>query len=75
MRVRDSDLEVMEQRVNALLRNVKVKVAHRYNYTAIDLTKPDGSIIDTLLVGLTKKEAYEILEAISSLLLHETLKQ
>ena len=61
MRVNKQDLAIREERVNSLLKKVKVKVAFRYNYAAIDLANDKGIMIETLAAGLTKPQVYEIL--------------
>jgi hypothetical protein len=67
------DLAYKETHVNCLLKKCKLKVAYRYNYVAIDiLDKNSGNMKDTLIAGLTKRQAYDILEAISRILLLET---
>jgi len=66
--MRKKDLSIKEQRVNDLLENIKGKIAYRYDYTAIDLVYPDGTMHDTLTAGLTKREAYQILDAIEAIL-------
>jgi len=51
--------------------NVRVKPARRYSYTAIDMyVLKDGEerMIDTLVAGLTKTQAYEFLRAFRMLL-------
>jgi len=63
MRITKEDLEAMEERVNELLRRIKLRISYRYNYVAIDIEQ-NGRIFDTLLAGLTKKEAYDMLYAI-----------
>jgi len=71
-RVSKEDLEHMERRVNSYLKNIQLKVAGRYNYIAIDIYKRDGSVLDTLAAGLTKREAYEILRCIAEVLRRES---
>jgi hypothetical protein len=70
MRVTEKDLRIQEKRVNDLLKNIQVKVAFRYNYTAIDLVK-NGVMTDTLITALSKRMALDILEAIERLLRYE----
>jgi hypothetical protein len=70
MRITKENLKIQEERINYYLKNVKVKVAFRYNYVAIDLQK-DNAIIDTLITGLSKPMCSEILEAIERLLKYE----
>jgi hypothetical protein len=58
--------------INAKLEKIQIRVAHRYNYTAIDLyDKQTGEYMFPLIAGLTKRQAYEILEAINTILRHE----
>jgi hypothetical protein len=66
-RITKKDLTVKEGRVNELLKNIKLKVSYRYNYIAIDITK-EGKILDTLIAGLTKPQAYDILECLERVL-------
>ena len=66
------DLKLAESLANLYLKRVKLRVEGRYGYTAIDLTHPDGRVIDTLIAGLTKRQALQILQAIKRLLSFET---
>ena len=76
MRTTYSQLKELEKRVNHYLRNVKVRVSKRYDYYAIDLYHPSGEYqLDTLVSGLTAKEAREILEALANVLWYEFEKQ
>ena len=64
-------LEEKAALVNRLLNytGYEVKISGRYGYTAIDLVKENSdSDIATLATGLTKKEAFLILDAIHELL-------
>jgi len=75
MRIKKKDLEAKERHVNQLLDKIKLKVCYRYNYVAIDILK-EGRVYDTLVAGLTKKQAYQILDAIDRvLLLNRFLKE
>jgi len=67
MRITKADLEVKEKRVNQLLKKIQLKIAGRYGYTAIDIYEGDR-LRDTLISGLTKREAYNILDAIETIL-------
>ena len=71
MRVSKQDLKAKEERVNSLLKKAKVKVAFRYNYVAIDLMDNRGVMVSTLVAGLTKAQAHEILWCIERVLLME----
>jgi hypothetical protein len=71
MRITKNDLKVKEERVNGLLRNVKLKVGFRYDYTAIDVADKEGRIISTLISGLTKRQAFYILDSIEQVLRYE----
>lgn len=71
MRIRKSDLENAEDRVNALLNNIKLKVSYRYGYTAIDILDDKGRVLVTLVAGLTKREAYDVLHAIHTVIREE----
>jgi len=70
MRVTKRDLEKKVERVNYLLRNVKLKVAYRFGYTAIDVMK-NNVPFETLISGITKRQAYDILDCIERLKLLE----
>jgi len=63
MRIRRRDLEAMEERVNEVLERVKLRISYRYDYVAIDIEQK-GRVFDTLVAGLTKREAYDVLYAI-----------
>jgi len=70
-RITWSDLEAKEKRLNEILEpitTVRVKVEGRYGYTAIDMYNvgEDGRrmMIDTLIAGLTKGQANDVLYAI-----------
>jgi len=71
--ITQKDLKEREQSVNALLNMVKLKVARRCGNTAIDICHPKGRAKDTLLAGLTKRQAYDVLYAIKMVLVHEKL--
>jgi len=71
VRVTSRDLKVKEERVNALLREVKVRVGRRYDYTAIDMTDDEGKVLDTLAAGLTSREAFTILDCLENVLRRE----
>ena len=69
MRITDRDLRIKEEVVNGLLRKISLKVTRRYDYTAIDIySKTTGEFIDTLAAGLTKRQAFEVLESIERVL-------
>jgi len=70
-RIGKKDLEAVERRVNSMLRKIQLKVSSRYGYTAIDITDKRGNMIGTLATGLSKRQAYEILEAIAEVLMRE----
>jgi hypothetical protein len=70
-RISKQDLELKERRVNELLRKINVKIAYRYDYTAIDMYDKNGKMLDSLIVGLTKPEAFTILDALENILRHE----
>lgn len=71
MRITKKDLENMEKQLNLLLKNISVKVCYRYNYVAIDLYSKNNNCIDTLITGLTKKETYDYLSSLRTLLNYE----
>jgi len=76
IRITDKDLKVKEKAVNELLDKVQVKIGHRYSYTAIDLvSKENNTMITTLIAGLSRKEAFEFLEAIQTLLRYEKVRK
>jgi hypothetical protein len=66
-RVSKEDLAVKEKRVNDLLKNIGLRVSYRYGYVAIDIMR-NGNIMETLIAGLTKREAYDILDSIERVL-------
>ena len=68
MRVRVKDLDEICERVNKLLRNIYLRVERRYNYFALDVYGKDGELIDTLASGLTKRDVYNILLSVETVL-------
>jgi hypothetical protein len=70
-RITQSDLDIREERVNDLLKELgsklRLKVGGRYGYTAIDLLK-DDRMYNYLIAGLTKREADNILYCIERIL-------
>ena len=64
-RIRQEQLKNMEKRVNEALKGTghTVLTGGRYGYTAIDIGYEGvpHSLQSTLLTGLTKREAYDIL--------------
>jgi hypothetical protein len=70
MRVREADLELAEKVTNSYLKSVQLKVGYRYGYTAIDIVR-DGQVIDTLVAGLTKGQAFDLLTTVQKLLILE----
>jgi hypothetical protein len=64
-------LDAMAERVNARTKSVKLKVARRYDYYAIDMYSPNGNVIDTLIAGLSARETEDILSAIERVLMKE----
>jgi len=71
MRITKKDLEIKEGRLNPFLPKVKIKLSYN-SYIAINLEK-DGQIIDTLVSGLTKKQAYNILVVVEIIVIHNFL--
>jgi len=65
VRVGRKELKFAENRVNYLLKNIRLKVSSRYGYKAIDICDKNGNVIDTLIAGLSGKEAWNILDAIA----------
>jgi hypothetical protein len=70
MKITKRDLETKQERVNSLLRKIKVRVGYRYGYTAIDIIR-NGNVYETLIAGLTKREAYDILDCIEEIMFLE----
>lgn len=68
MRISKEELERQERFVNTLLSNVKVKVAYRYGYVALDLYSANGICLSTLVAGLTKAEAFTILDVLETII-------
>jgi hypothetical protein len=65
-------IERMAKRVNERLKNIELRPAYRYGYTAIDVfDKKTGHMKETLISGLTKREAFEILFIIEYVLRQE----
>ena len=63
-RVTKVQLDNMCEAVNTCFEKSAVIVAGRYNYTALDLGwKHSSSIQSTIATCLTKRQAYEILDA------------
>lgn len=72
MRIKTDDVAASADRLNSFLKRVNVRVAGRYGYTALDLVdKEGGAVVDTLIAGLTKREAKEFLDAMERLLRYE----
>jgi len=71
MRITKKDLEIAEKRVNDLTKQCNIRVSYRYNYVALDLETKQGTTFDTLVTGLTKREAHRILYAIEQVLSFE----
>jgi hypothetical protein len=69
-KITKKDLAVKEKRVNDLLKNIGLKVSYRYSYVAIDIMR-EGNVMETLISGLTKREAYDILDSIERVLVLE----
>jgi hypothetical protein len=70
-RITKEDLEIKSKRVNEYLKKINLIPAYRYDYTAIDITDKTGRMIDTLIAGLTKREAFDILSSIENVLRRE----
>jgi len=70
VRITRKDLEAKEMRVNLLLHRISLRVGGRYGYTAIDIYR-NGKLVDTLVAGLTKKQAYTVLDCIERVLREE----
>jgi len=70
--VTKEDLKRKESYVNQLLTKIKLKVAYRYDYVAIDIINPKTNLpTHALIVGLTKRRAWFILDAIEQVLRRE----
>jgi hypothetical protein len=65
-------LDAMADRVNARTKNIKLKVARRYDYYAIDMYSPDGHVIDTLVAGMNARETENVLSSIERLLVYDS---
>jgi hypothetical protein len=65
-------LDAMAERVNARTKNVKVKVARRYDYYAIDMYDSEGHVIDTLVAGMNARETENVLSSIERLLMYDS---
>ena len=70
-RVTWSDVERAAERLNYYLKNVNVKPGRRYGYTALDVTDKEGNMKDTLIAGLTMREARDWMNAMENLLRYE----
>jgi len=64
LRITKNDLLIKASRVNKFLKKINLIPSWRYDYTAIDIADKEGRIKDTLVAGLTKAEAWQILESI-----------
>lgn len=64
-------MEELEHLVNQQLNNINLRITRRYNYFAIDICNKDGQVLTTLLAGLSGRQAYDILNAILSILCWE----
>jgi hypothetical protein len=74
-RIKNYDLMIREKQVNELLSNIQLKVSKRYGYVAIDiLDKKTNNVKSTLIAGLTKRSAYDILTCIEIVLEIEKYK-
>jgi len=72
VRISKRDLKAIESRVNSRLKKIELRVSYRYGYVAIDIYR-DGVNCDTLIAGLTNKEAFNILECIERVLMLEEI--
>jgi len=70
-RVTWSDVETAAERLNYYLKKVNVKPGRRYGYTALDVTDKEGNMKDTLIAGLTMREARDWMNAMENLLRYE----
>jgi len=72
-RVKKAELEELAKIVSDKLNDfaefagVELKVAFRYGYAVLEVFHK-GDLVDVIVVGLTKREAYKILFAIRNLL-------
>lgn len=73
-RITVKDLENAQEYANDFLKHINLKVGFRYGYTAIDVTDKDGRIFDTLIAGLTKRQAYDLLYALGKALWLERVR-
>jgi diphthamide synthase subunit DPH2 len=75
MKITGKDLEEAVKRVNSILDNIELIISYRYNYVAIDMkSRKRGMLIDTLISGLTKREAYNILKCIETVWTQEIIE-
>lgn len=70
-RVGWTELERKTERVNELLERQMLKPSTRYGYVAIDVCDREGRVCETLLAGLTRREALDFLDALERVLLRE----
>jgi len=64
LRITKNDLLIKAKRVNKFLQEINITPRFRYGYTALDIEDKEGKIKDTLIAGLTKTEAWKILDCI-----------
>jgi len=66
-----SMVEIEADRINRLLENIALRLARRYDYYAIDIYDKQGKCLDTLVAGLSRREAKTVLEALYYVLLND----
>ena len=65
-----ADIRRAEEWVNEYLvpRGYEVHIGQRYGYKAVDIYQADGGLLDTLVSGITAREAYDILRGMERVL-------
>jgi hypothetical protein len=60
--IRDKEIQEQLQAVNRILPNTQIKLAHRYNYRALDLYDKEGRCLKTIIAGCSAREVYNFLD-------------
>jgi muconolactone delta-isomerase len=60
--------DVVNKDLERLGKKTRIKVVGRYGYTAIDKLDEQGRVWDTLIAGLTRREALDLLTSIHATL-------
>ena len=61
MKITEKKLVGITSFVNKTLKKTQLKIGHRNGFICIDITNKKGGILDSIICGLTKKEAYYII--------------